>query len=74
MQVAQTDTSPETCFWVRQELQRILQEETEWRCRLWARGELRLPSSDCLMQTPTDGLASGLPRSPALFTPHSRWS
>ncbi len=47
VQVAQTDPSPETCFWVRQELQRILQEETDWRCRLWARGELPMPSCAC---------------------------
>ena len=70
VQVAQTDPSPETCFWVRQELQRILQEETEWRCRLWARGELPVPCCDYVMQTPIDRLVSGLPCSPALCTPH----
>ena len=69
VQVAQTDPSPETCFWVRQELQRILQEETEWRCRLWARGELPVHPV-----TVADWLVSGLPCSPALCTPHWWWS
>ena len=37
-QVAETDESPETCFWARQDLQRVTDEERQWRCKLWSTG------------------------------------
>lgn len=38
LQVAQTDDSPETCFWAKQDLQRVISEEKQWRCKLWSTG------------------------------------
>lgn len=37
-QVAETDDSPETCFWAQQDLQRVINEERQWRCKLWSTG------------------------------------
>lgn len=42
VQVAETDDSPETCFWAKQDLQRVIAEERQWRCKLWSTGELIL--------------------------------
>ena len=46
-QVAETDDSPETCFWAKQDLQRVINEERQWRCKLWSTG--RQPSSKCML-------------------------
>ena len=42
VQVAETDNSPETCFWAKQDLQRVIAEERQWRCKLWSTGWLPL--------------------------------
>lgn len=37
-QVAREETSPASSFFVHRDLQRFIQEETEWRFRLWSQG------------------------------------
>ena len=54
-QVTETDDSPETCFWAKQDLQRVINEERQWRCKLWSTGWLllclpddKMPSCCCI--------------------------
>ena len=42
LQVAELDHSPETSFWAKQELQRVIAEEKQWRCKLWSTGLVNL--------------------------------
>lgn len=45
VQVAELDHSPETSFWAKQELERVIAEERQLRCKLWSQG--RLHSTTC---------------------------
>ncbi len=42
-QVAREETSPDASFYVHRDLQRVIQEEREWRFKLWSQGVLSLP-------------------------------
>lgn len=48
LKVAETDDSPETCFWAKQDLQRVIAEERQWRCKLWSTGVKRSRRTDAL--------------------------
>lgn len=37
-QAARLDMSPETAFWLRGELLRVITDEAAWRYRVWAQG------------------------------------
>lgn len=52
LQVAREETSPDASFFVHRDLQRVIQEEREWRFKLWSQG--MLPA--------TDTIAFSLPR------------
>ena len=38
LQVAREETSPDASFFVHRDLQRVIQEEREWRFKLWSQG------------------------------------
>ncbi|DBA83815.1 TPA: hypothetical protein ACH3X1_006338 [Trebouxia sp. C0004] len=52
LKVAETDDSPETCFWAKQDLQRVIAEERQWRCKLWSTGSDIHRTSSYLGVTP----------------------
>ncbi|CAL8461880.1 g1411 [Coccomyxa elongata] len=41
LKVAREETSPDASFFVHRDLQRVIQEEREWRFKLWSQGCLR---------------------------------
>ena len=50
VQVAREETSPDASFFVHRDLQRVIQEEREWRFKLWSQGELLRHARYCMNQ------------------------